>query len=260
MKTSAIFSIPTPTIKPDPPTLFPPSFENNALLFAWSSVKTATKYRLIYTNLVSNITQSIVVSTKTACELTGLDNNVMYAISVTAIAQPTYQIAVTAFDHYGPYDPGMTHESALSDNATIHQGPYNEGPPSNTITAYSEPLTPLASLPNKGCFIATAAYGYYDAPQVQALRDFRDRFLMTNRAGRAFVEWYYEYGPLGAAVMNEHPWLKPVVRTALLPAVGGALFLTRTSLAMQVSVLFCITLAGILLVLRRKAMLRGGSR
>ena len=116
------------------------------------------------------------------------------------------------------------------------------------------------NLPNKGCFIATAAYGYYDAPQVQALRNFRDRYLETNSAGRAFVRWYYEYGPIGAAALNEHPWLKPAVRTALMPAIGGAFFLTRTSTATQLFVLLLFCLMAAALIMYKKGVMRGGSR
>jgi hypothetical protein len=38
-----------------------------------------------------------------------------------------------------------------------------------------------------GCFIATAAYGSLVEPHVKILRDFRDRFLKTNIAGKSFV-------------------------------------------------------------------------
>jgi hypothetical protein len=140
---------------------------------------------------------------------------------------------------------------------------------SSSVSVESAPSNPFRfpeaylynpNLQNKGCFIATAAYGYYDAPQVQALRDLRDRYLETNSAGRAFVKWYYEYGPIGAAALNEHPWLKPVVRTALMPAVGGALFLTRTSPATRLLVLFLLIIMTAALVIYKKNIRRGGSR
>jgi hypothetical protein len=104
------------------------------------------------------------------------------------------------------------------------------GTASNVIHDFPESITAYPDLPKRtGCFIATAAYGYYSAPQVMALREFRDRYLLTNALGRAFVRWYYAYGPLGAEYMNSHPWLKPVMRAALMPAIGGALFMTKTS-------------------------------
>ena len=37
------------------------------------------------------------------------------------------------------------------------------------------------------CFIATAVYGSYLHPHVAVLKDFRDKRLLTNEPGRAFV-------------------------------------------------------------------------
>ncbi len=70
------------------------------------------------------------------------------------------------------------------------------------------------------CFIATAAYGSMAHPHVTQLRSFRDRYLMQNVAGRKFVGVYYKYSPAIADTIDKHPFLRPVVRTFLLPVLG----------------------------------------
>lgn len=61
------------------------------------------------------------------------------------------------------------------------------------------------------CFIATAVYGDPLAPQVQALRDFRDRELMPRLWGRAFVRAYYALSPGVAGFLKTRPrWSAPV--------------------------------------------------
>ncbi len=73
--------------------------------------------------------------------------------------------------------------------------------------------------PSPRCFIATAAYGTPVAGDIRVLRDFRDGYLLTNRPGRAFVDFYYDISPPIAGFITEHPALRPAVRAALLPAV-----------------------------------------
>lgn len=73
-----------------------------------------------------------------------------------------------------------------------------------------------------GCFIATAAYGSILEPQVALLREFRDSYLLSNAAGRKFVDYYYTYSPPLADFISQSELLKLLVRTALLPLVGIA--------------------------------------
>lgn len=70
------------------------------------------------------------------------------------------------------------------------------------------------------CFIATAAYGSLFHPYVSLLREFRDQYLLTSLPGRLFVKFYYHHSPPVADFISTHPVLRPVVRVALLPAVG----------------------------------------
>jgi len=69
------------------------------------------------------------------------------------------------------------------------------------------------------CFIATAAYGTPAASQIQVLRDFRDQYLLTNPAGEALTNFYYQVSPPIADFITDHPSLKPIVRVGLMPIV-----------------------------------------
>ncbi|HAK52582.1 MAG TPA: hypothetical protein DCM54_11880 [Gammaproteobacteria bacterium] len=70
-----------------------------------------------------------------------------------------------------------------------------------------------------GCFIATAAYGSYLAPEVSALRQFRNGYLITNEPGRWFVSMYYEYSPAVAEIIRDNAILRGATRTVLTPIV-----------------------------------------
>ncbi len=236
------------------------AFANNALNLSWSvlGVSGATGYEVRYgTSPPPAIPVTpIDVGFQTSFTLSGLVNGTHYFVVVVPYAAATYYVAVKAF--YGSDPSNSALQSVFSNevNATLGASVY--GIASNEIEDFPEAVIANPDLPNKGCFIATAAYGYYSAPQVQALREFRDRYLVTNAPGRAFVRWYYQYGPGGAQFINEHPWLKPVVRTALMPAVGGAMFMTRTSMFIKICVLafICLLIAGSVWVYPRRKSVR----
>jgi V8-like Glu-specific endopeptidase len=70
-----------------------------------------------------------------------------------------------------------------------------------------------------GCFIATAAFGSYLDPHVQALRDFRGRHLLTNGPGRAFVRIYNQFSPPVSDFIKDHEILRTTTRVLLTPVV-----------------------------------------
>lgn len=63
------------------------------------------------------------------------------------------------------------------------------------------------TMSKKGCFIATAVYGDYDAPEVLVLRAFRDKSLMKNSIGRLLVAIYYAISPSLAKIVNQNKQL-----------------------------------------------------
>ncbi len=73
------------------------------------------------------------------------------------------------------------------------------------------------------CLIATAAYGSEIAPQVQALREFRDDFVMKTFAGSSFMEvfnaFYYSWSPYIAEAEYKNDALRNIVKFAIYPLI-----------------------------------------
>jgi hypothetical protein len=248
------------TTTPASPTLNSVSPLNESLALSWNAVDNATGYRIYY-GTSSPPTTLVDVGNTTTYTLSGLTNDQTYYVAVSAIAQPTIYIAVTAIDGTGSYDPGIGHESAYSLESPVSVGSAMESDLSNILSDFPEALVGYPNLTSQGpyCFIATAAFGYYSAPEVQALRAFRDRYLLTNSTGSALVRWYYEHGPAAAAYIDAHPVYKPVVRAALMPAVGAALFMTRTSLFVKTVVALFILLIALMIAYRSSRKKLSGS-
>ena len=115
-----------------------------------------------------------------------------------------------------------------------------------------------------GCFIATAAYGSYEAPYVKILREFRDRYLIANCrlqianckieipniAGRVFVTLYYKVSPPIADFIRESEVLKFLVRIVLLPLIGMAAFLVKTTF-LQKCIAFGVLIIGQAFIVHR---------
>jgi hypothetical protein len=101
-----------------------------------------------------------------------------------------------------------------------------------------------------GCFIATAAYGSLMERHVKILREFRDRFLLTNCAGKILVNLYYNYSPPLADFIAEHDNLKAMVRVSLLPFVEFSRLALRFGIVGAVLLIFLpgSSLIGILIL------------
>jgi hypothetical protein len=69
---------------------------------------------------------------------------------------------------------------------------------------------------SEGCFIATACYGDYDAPEVIILREFRDDVLDQTRFGKILIKTYYTISPIIAKIISQSDNLKDRTRKFLL--------------------------------------------
>ncbi|HEX3471370.1 MAG TPA: CFI-box-CTERM domain-containing protein [Silvibacterium sp.] len=86
-----------------------------------------------------------------------------------------------------------------------------------TLYSFVSPPPPPPP-PKTGCFIATAVYGT-DAIEVSTLRAFRDRNLLTNWGGRAFVAFYETVSPPLAAMITRSRMLRRMAQSlVVIPA------------------------------------------
>ena len=125
--------------------------------------------------------------TETTCEIYGLSNGI------------TYYFVARAYDIYGNESENSVELVSTDSGATVT--PVEDGGGGG------------------GCFIATAAFGSLIEPHVKLLRQFRDRFLLTNAPGTIFVRLYYKYSPPIADVIAAHSGLRLIVRWSLLPLI-----------------------------------------
>jgi len=153
-----------------------------------------TGYRVHYGTAPGNYTSHVDVGNVTSCVISGLSEGV------------TYYFAATAYDS--------------SDNESDYSAAVNYTPP--MAPAPSPAPTPsgaAAASGGGGCFIATAAFGSYQAPEVVLLQKFRDRILLTNEPGRLFVEFYYRVSPPIADFIGHDDSLRRAVRLSLMPLI-----------------------------------------
>ena len=87
---------------------------------------------------------------------------------------------------------------------------------SGQIFTTDENGLPVATAKKKeGCYIATAVYGSYDAPEVLVLRRFRDTKLLPCLPGRIFVRLYYAISPILVRNLGSNSLFKSLCRKVL---------------------------------------------
>lgn len=120
---------------------------------------------------------------------------------------------------------------AVANGALVTVSYADSDPPGlRTATATWKRVFPFKDsllIENGACFIATAAYGSILAPEVRTLRAFRDRHLLTNGPGKAFVALYYRYSPPLAGFIADRPVLRAAARFVLCPVSMAARFAVR---------------------------------
>jgi len=217
---------------------------NGTILVSWNAVPNATGYQVSYGTTSGNYTTTVDVGNSSVYQITGLTNNVDIFIVVNAYSQPTVYLAVAAVDGLGNESALVNEVSAVLSSSVI------TGPDSNEVMEYPEPTVIFPDLEDEHkCFIATATYGSSLEPQVALLRKFRNHFLLTNSPGRRLVDLYYQLSPSAASFINEHGWIKPVIRAGLSPVIGLAWFCLK--IGPLLTWFSCLFVFAALMMLRR---------
>lgn len=76
----------------------------------------------------------------------------------------------------------------------------------------------------RDCLIATASFGSEMAPQVQMLREIRDKIILKTYSGGLFMNGfniiYYSFSPSIAELENENPIFKETVKIFITPMIS----------------------------------------
>jgi hypothetical protein len=85
------------------------------------------------------------------------------------------------------------------------------------------------------------------------LRDFRDKGLLNNALGKAFIRAYYTYSPPMADFISKHDNLRTIVRVSLLPVLGMSWVAMKLGLSFTIALMLFFSMGMIgLISLRRK--------
>ena len=106
------------------------------------------------------------------------------------------------------YNPNLSNSRPQLNNTTTTPSNYSSGK-RNTYSSTHK------TNKSEGCYIATAVYGSYDAPEVMTLRRFRDETLRNSSFGRWFIRTYYRLSPPVAEKLKNAKRINAFVRSIL---------------------------------------------
>jgi len=135
---------------------------------------------------------------------------------------------VLTFNPAGLTQVASTNSNDLPNEDFLARVAQQEAPPDPPVGLKSS--SSVSGSGSGGCFIATAAYGDYNHPMVQLMREFRDRYLLTSSFGKVFVDMYYRFSPTLASFVAKRESIKALVRFNLTPIAGAIAVLSKMNI------------------------------
>ncbi len=166
------------------------------------------------TTIPANISRNNIQRLGGSCQPLITNMQVTWATNVVGInpnANPVFYWSGSDGLATTTQQPVITYNTQGFKNATVR---ITSGNDSLIITCQA-----LIASSTSRCFIATAAYGTPEEPEVMVLRHFRDETLLKSKAGQAFVDGYYEISPPIADYIRDKESLRAVVRVSLAPVI-----------------------------------------
>jgi hypothetical protein len=85
------------------------------------------------------------------------------------------------------------------------------------------------------------------AEEIGILREFRDKYLLTNPLGKGLLKLYYNVSPPMAEFITEHQSLKPIVSVGLFPTVAMSSLAVNATLAKKMGIVVLLALISVVI-------------
>jgi len=172
-----------------------------------STTATATSTSVQRSSLTTSRTNTIVIAS------TSFTTTTLTATSTSNYPTVTVKLGNTSFIPTTTFSPTVTTTSVRTSMI----------PTTSTATSIlTTTMTTITTVAiTRPCVVASAAYGSGLAPEVQFLREFRDRTVMPTFPGsqfmRVFSNFYYSFSPTMAQHVSASPYVATAARVLMYP-------------------------------------------
>jgi streptogramin lyase len=208
----------------------------SSLLTTASTTATFTSWNVQTVSVTSSSTYTIVITSAstTTTTLTATSTSI-YSTATSTLTNASY-ITTTTFS------PTVTMTSVRTSVVPTTSSV------ASTLATTTTVVTTLAI--TRPCIVASAAYGSELAPEVQFLREFRDRTVMSTFAGaqfmRVFNAFYYSFSPDVARLIGGESFLTAITRNLIFPLLVCLKAATSALILLHVSSEIGVLVMGVL--------------